>query len=222
MKNAKGQEVRWVTEEDFFAYAKEKLSPEKYAEMEARHKAMRERHKAQTTKVVGGATFTSTCHMVIPAEMITDPWTGQPKVFTEQERAEYNLTNRGWSRESREHIASFECKICHRLFREHSAQEFGDCMAPRGRIRLFPRGKRAAKKEDLSNSKCEICGRRFGDHSQQEYDGCINQLMKRNKRKKEDWAYVECELCGRLFGDHSSQEYDACVDQIIDNSPFDR
>jgi hypothetical protein len=35
MKNAKGQEVRWVLEEDMLAYLKETQTPEKYAEFEA-------------------------------------------------------------------------------------------------------------------------------------------------------------------------------------------
>jgi len=155
----------------------------------------------------------------MPAEMITDPWTGQPKVFTEKEKAQYDLTNRGWSPERREQVASYECKICNRLFGEHSALEFKDCMA---RImapthRLFPKGKRA-KKETIAHCKCRICSRTFGDHSQQEYDACINQDMKRHKPKREDLVYVKCEICGRQFGNHSSQEFDACLDQIIENS----
>src|SRR5215472_19132955 len=40
MKNGYGQEVQWVIAEDFWAYAKETMSPEKYAEMEARHKEL--------------------------------------------------------------------------------------------------------------------------------------------------------------------------------------
>jgi hypothetical protein len=37
------------------------------------------------------------CHVEMPAEMITDPWTGQPKVFTEEEKAEFDLADSLWS-----------------------------------------------------------------------------------------------------------------------------
>ena len=129
MKNGYGQEVRWVLKEDWFAHAKETMSPEKYAEIEARYKRLLEEQKELVERykpraLVGGATFTS--RAVIPAEMITDPRTGQPRVFTQEEKANYELTNRGWSPENREHVASYECQICNRLFREHSALEFGD------------------------------------------------------------------------------------------------
>jgi len=42
MKNAKGQEVQWVLDEDWLAYSKETMSPEKYAEFEAFLKRFRE------------------------------------------------------------------------------------------------------------------------------------------------------------------------------------
>jgi hypothetical protein len=50
-------------------------------------------------------------------------------VFTEKEKAKFELANRGWSPERREQVASFECNICNRLFREHSWQAFDDCQA---------------------------------------------------------------------------------------------
>ena len=216
MKNGYGHEVRWVLPEDWFAWAKEKLSPERYAEIEAWYKNRREQHKPKAT-VIGEVTSTS--RAVVPAEMITDPWTEQPKVFTEEEKAKFELGNIGWSPESRERVASYECQICNRLFREHSALEFKDCMA---RItapthRIYPKGARA-KKENVAHCKCRICSRLFGDHSQQEYDACVNADMKRHKLKQENLVYVKCEICGRQFGNHSSQEYEACVDQIIENS----
>ena len=299
MKNGYGQEVRWVLENDMLAYLKETLTPEKYAEYEARHRELRERNRERaealqaknappmtvrvrlesgqividndkkliwpteedfcakaeeelspellawkkeayrrmreqyekgnkpisiTTdsegRVVSWAgPVEHSSHVSMPAEMISDPWTGQPKVFTEEERAEYDLTNRGWTPERRERVAPFECKICKRLFREHSAKEFGDCMAQieAPTVRLYAKGRRA-KKETIAHSKCVICDRRFGDHTQQEYDACITQTMKRTKRKQEDLRYVKCEICSRKFGEHSSQEYEACVDQIIENS----
>ena len=40
MKNAKGQEIRWVLEKDMLAFLKETQTPEKYAEIEARHKEL--------------------------------------------------------------------------------------------------------------------------------------------------------------------------------------
>ena len=201
---ANAKKLIWPTEEDFCAKAKEGLSPEELARMKEAYRQMREQYEkgnkpiSITTdsegRVVGWAgPVTHSCHVAMPAEMITDPWTGQPRVFTEEEKAKFDLTNRGWSPERREHVASFECKICNRLFREHSAQEFKDCMAQieAPTVRLFPKGKRA-KKEDVWYSKCEICGRRYGEHSQQEYVACINQDMKRNKPKKEEMVYVEC------------------------------
>ena len=228
MKNGYGQEIRWVIEQDFFAYAKEKLSPEKYAELEARHKRLLEEHKPKRREIpvkdlegeiVSSVTLEHSCHVAIPAEMITDPWTGQPRVFTEEEKAKYDLTNRGWSQERREYVSSFECKICNRLFREHSWQEFKDCRAQieAPTVRLYPKGKRA-KKETIAHSRCEICSRRFGDHSQQEFDACINENMKRHKPKKEALVYVKCEICGDRFGDHSPEKFDACIDKIIENS----
>jgi hypothetical protein len=118
-----------------------------------------------------------------------------------------------------EKLAKGTCKICNRLFGEHSQKEFDDHIdqiaAPT--VRLFPKGQRA-KKGNLWYIKCEICGRRFGNHSQQEYDACINQHMKRNKPKKEDLVYVKCEICDCRFGDHSPEKFDACIDQIIENS----
>ena len=86
MKNAKGEEIRWVTEEDFLAYAKEKLSPEKYAELEAQQKELRERHKPKPIEVpvkdsegriVSSVTVEHSCRLAMPIEMITDPWTGK-------------------------------------------------------------------------------------------------------------------------------------------------
>lgn len=119
----------------------------------------------------------------------------------------------------KEKVAKYTCKICNRLFGEHSHKEFDDhhdqIAAPT--VRLYPKGQRA-KKEDVWYSKCEICGRRFGAHSQQEYDACINQHMKRHKPAKEDLVYVKCEICGCRFDDHSSEKFDACIDQIIENS----
>lgn len=103
--------------------------------IEARHKE-RERLKPKPIetpvkdsegRIVSSITVWHSVHASMPAEMITDPWTGQPKVFTEEEKAEFELANRGWTPEWRERIASFECNICHRLFREHSAQELVDC-----------------------------------------------------------------------------------------------
>jgi hypothetical protein len=209
MKNEYGQEVRWVLEKDMLAYLKETQTPEKYAEIEARHKELREQIRERSAalqaknappttgrvrlesgqivvdnakkliwpteedfcaqakeglspeelarrkeayrqtreqyekgnkaisittdsegRVVGWAgPLTVSSHIAMPIEMITDPWTGQPRVFTEEEKAEYDLTNRGWSPERRERVASFECKICNRLFGEHSAREFDDCQA---------------------------------------------------------------------------------------------
>src|SRR5215471_15551418 len=230
MKNGYGQEVQWVIAEDFWAYAKETMSPEKYAEMEARHKELceqiRERSAAlqpkntQTTVrvrfesgqivvdngkkliwpteedfcakakealspeelawkkeayrrmreqydkgnkpisiitdsegcVVGFAgPIMHSCSVAIPAEMITDPWTGQPRVFTAEEKAKYDRTNRGWSPERRERVACFKCEICNRLFREHSWQEFDDCMAQieAPHHHLYPKGQRA-KKETIA------------------------------------------------------------------------
>src|SRR5215470_3080639 len=161
MKNGYGQEVRWVLAEDWFAWAKEKF-PEKHAEIEAWYKRVLEKRKPEPT--VPGK-LTEGCHAVIPAEMITDPWTGQPKVFTEEEKAKFELGNRGWSPERRERVASFECKICHRLFGEHSWQEFDDCTAQNEAPTVrFGKGKRA-KKEKIAHGKCDICSRTFGDHS---------------------------------------------------------
>jgi hypothetical protein len=223
MKNKKGQEIRWVLEEDFLAHAKQTMPPEKYAEIEARHKRLREeneqlreRYKA---KVPFGVTVTS--RAVIPIEMITDPRTGQPKVFTEEERAKFELGNRGWSPDRREQVASYECNICHRLLGEHSWQEFDDCTAQNEAPTVrFGKGKRA-KKEKIAHTKCDICSRTFGDHSQQEYDACMTQSMKRNlHRKQHGFRYVKCEICGDRFGDHSPEKYEACVDQIIDKGTF--
>ena len=118
--------------------------------------------------------------------MITDPWTGGPRVFTEEEKAEYDLNNRGWSPERRERVASFECKICNRLFREHSAKEFVDCRAQieAPHHHLYPKGKRA-KKETIAQCKCEICSRKFGEHSAQEYEACLDQIIE--NRGSNDW-----------------------------------
>jgi hypothetical protein len=302
MKNAKGQEVRWVLEEDMLAWLKETQTPEKYAEIEARHKELREQREqirerfealrpknTQTTvrvrlesgqivvdnakkliwpteeefcaqakeglspevlawkkeayrrmreqyekgnKPISITTDSEGCvvgfagplhaelHAAMPPlEMITDPWTGQPKVFTAEERANYDLSKRGWPPERRERVACFKCKICNRLFREHSVQEFADHMAQivAPTVRLYAKGKRA-KKETIARSTCEICSRIFGDHSQQEYDACINQSMKRHKPKREDLRYVKCEICGSRFGDHSPEKFEACIDQMIENS----
>jgi hypothetical protein len=138
MKNGYGQEVRWVLEKDMLAYLKETQTPEKYAEIEAWLKRFHEEHKPRPReipvkdsegRIVSSVTVENSCDAVMPAEMITDPWTGQPRVFTEEEKAEYDLNNRGWTPERRERVASFECKICNRLFREHSAREFDDCQA---------------------------------------------------------------------------------------------
>jgi hypothetical protein len=116
-------------------------------------------------------------------------------------------------------MSKYPCKICNRLFGEHSLREFEDhwdqFVAPTHR--LFPKGKRA-KKERIAHLKCRICERRYGEHSQQEYDACISQDMKRNKPKQEHLRYVKCEICGYRFGDHTPEKFDACVDQIIENS----
>ena len=119
----------------------------------------------------------------------------------------------------KEKLARYTCKICKRLYGEHSHKEFDDhhdqIIAPA--VRLYPKGQRA-KKEDIAHGRCRICRRRFGAHSQQQFDACINQDMKRHKPNQEDLFYVECEICGRRFGDHSPEKFDACIDQIIENS----
>jgi len=74
MKN--GQEVRWVLAEDWFAWAKEQLPAEKHAEIEAWYKRALEKRKPEPT--VPGK-VTEEVHVPIPAEMITDPWSGQPR-----------------------------------------------------------------------------------------------------------------------------------------------
>jgi hypothetical protein len=225
--------VIWPTVDEYCAQAKEKVSPEELESKKAFYRKMREQAEKGTDpsaevvitstdsegRVTSAIMLTHSCHAQMPMEMITDPWTGQPRVFTEEEKAKYRLANRGWSPERRERFASFECKICNRLFREHSWQEFDDCQAQieAPTVRLFGKGKRA-KKETIARSKCEICSRIFGEHSQQEYDACINQRMKRHKPKREDLRYVKCEICSRRFGDHSSEEFDACIDQMIENS----
>ena len=100
MKNPKGQEVRWVLEEDMLAWAKEKMSPENFAEFEARRKELRERHKPKPReipvrnsegRIVSSVAVEHSCHVAMPAEMITDPWTGQPRVFKEEEKKKYCL-----------------------------------------------------------------------------------------------------------------------------------
>lgn len=117
----------------------------------------------------------------------------------------------------KEELAKYACKICNRLFGEHSHKEFDDHFAQIAAptTRLYPKGK-IAKKEDL-RGKCCICDRPFHDHSQQEYDAHLTQHSKRHKPYQEDLVYVKCEICGRRFGDHSEQEFDACIDQLIDN-----
>ena len=220
----------WPTEEEFCANAKEGLSPEELARMKEGYRKMREQYERGNKPisiitdsegcVVGWAgPVTHSCHVAMPIEMITDPWTGKPKVFTEEERAEYDLTNRGWSPERRERVASFACKICNRLFGEHSWQELDDCTAQSEapHHHLYPKGQRA-RKETIAHSKCEICSRLFGDHSQQEYDACINEKLKRHKPKQQRLRYVKCEICGDRFGDHSPEKFDACIDQLIENS----
>jgi hypothetical protein len=229
MKNAKGQEVQWVLEEDMLAYAKEKWPPEKYAEYEAFLKRFHEEHKPKPREVpvkdsegrtVSSVTLEHYCSVDMPIEMITDPWTGKPKVFTEEERVKFELSHRGWSPERRERVASFECNICHGLFGEHSWQEFDDCEAQNEAPTVrFGKGNRA-KKEKIAHIKCHICSRLFGGHSQQEYDDCITQSMKRTKPKQQRLRYVKCEICGDRFGDHSLEKYEACVDQIIDKGTF--
>jgi hypothetical protein len=104
MKNAKGQEIRWVLADDFLAYAKEKYSPEKFAEIEAPYKDYCERHKAKSVtvtrkdsegRVVGSVTHTPRVHAIYRKDHFTDPWTGDVRVFTEEEKKKYGLTFKG-------------------------------------------------------------------------------------------------------------------------------
>ena len=226
------KKVIWPTEDEYCARAKETLSPEELEQMKARYREMREQAEKGTKdaeveiistdsegRVTSAIMLTHELRQVYPADWFTDPWTGKPRVFTEEEKAKYGIAGGGWPLERRERVASFECKICNRLFREHSTQEFNDCMAQieAPTVRLFPKGKTRAKKETVAHRKCEICSRQFGDHSQQEYDACINQRLKRNKPRQEDLVYVKCEICGLKFGDHSPEKFDACIDQMIEN-----
>jgi hypothetical protein len=48
MKNAKGQAVRWVIPEDFFAHAKETMSPKEFAKLEEGYKHTLEQIREQT------------------------------------------------------------------------------------------------------------------------------------------------------------------------------
>jgi hypothetical protein len=194
MKNGYGQEVQWVIPEDFFAHAKETMSPEEFAKLEeackhslertrekiaairakigrsalrmrnggdptkviwptveeycakakeagvspedlekmkAHHKEMLEAVKNGTAEVeilstdsegrVTSACMSSMRH-VYPADWFTDPWTGKPRVFTEEEKKKYGLTfTEDIPQESR------ECSICHRLNEEHSRDEIRAC-----------------------------------------------------------------------------------------------
>ena len=51
MKNAKGQEIRWVLEKDMLAWLKETQTPEKYAEIEAWHKELGEQISGRSAAV---------------------------------------------------------------------------------------------------------------------------------------------------------------------------
>jgi hypothetical protein len=75
MKNAKGQEIRYLTEEDFCAWAKQTLSPEKYAEIAARYKDWCEQAAPKLARtnvhvdggrVFGMITLTHHCHPSVP------------------------------------------------------------------------------------------------------------------------------------------------------------
>ena len=81
MKNAKGQEVQWVIPEDMLAWAKEKMSPENFAKIEAHLKPYFEEPKPKPPGLHA--------RLVQSSEIFTDPWTGGPKVFTEEEKAKY-------------------------------------------------------------------------------------------------------------------------------------
>ena len=59
MKNAKGQEVRWVIPEDMLAYAKEHMSPEKFAEFEASYKQALEQQRKLSEELRAKNTQTS-------------------------------------------------------------------------------------------------------------------------------------------------------------------
>jgi hypothetical protein len=167
MKNAKGQEVRNVLTEDFFAHAKETMSPEEFAKLEENYKHTLEQirehiaavrakigrpavsmknggdptkviwptvdeyvahakeagvspedleklkatHKEMLEAVEKGtaeveilstdsegrvtAAFMHSARPVYPADWFTDPWTGKPRVFTEEEKKKYGLTFEG-------------------------------------------------------------------------------------------------------------------------------
>ena len=48
MKNGYGQEVTWVIPEDFFAHAKETMSPEEFAKLEEAYKHSLEKIREKT------------------------------------------------------------------------------------------------------------------------------------------------------------------------------
>ena len=101
MKNAKGQEVRWVIAEDLLAWAKETQTPEKYAEIKANYKRFCDEHKPKPPeiqiiqdsqgRVVAMAALTHRVVPVFSAEEFTDPWTGRPRVFTQEEKKKYGI-----------------------------------------------------------------------------------------------------------------------------------
>ena len=105
MKKEKGQEIRNVLPEDWLAWAKEKLPPEEYAEIEAQIKRFYQEHKPETPQTIPvtdseGRVVTSVAEQhsvgfMYPADWFTDPWTGKPRVFTEEEKKKYGLTFEG-------------------------------------------------------------------------------------------------------------------------------
>jgi len=92
----------WPTEEEFCAKAKEVLSPEKLPQIKETYRQTREHYEKgdkdisiitdSEGRVTGWAgPVTHSVRPVFPAEMITDPWTGRPRVFTEEERKKQGI-----------------------------------------------------------------------------------------------------------------------------------
>jgi hypothetical protein len=128
--------VIWPTVEEYCAEAKEAgVSPEDLEKMKAHHKEMLEAVKNGTAEIeilstdsegrVTAAGMTSS-RVVMRSEQFTDPWTGKPRVFTDEEKKKYGLKygitfTEDIPQESR------ECSICHRLNEEHSRDEIRAC-----------------------------------------------------------------------------------------------
>jgi hypothetical protein len=107
-----------------------------------------------------------------------------------------------WKDHSRRQIKECGfCGMCHRVLKEHSADEHKTCDA--------------AHQAEMDATPCEICGKRQKEHSQEQSMECLEKCREQRQRDKKGIEVLR-KLSKELPGDNENITEDAAVMLVRD------